>query len=504
MVLGRLRVAGKRIGDHQVGIYKKLRKKLRQEAAAAKVGISVRSARRLDDAQALPSQREARAWRTRADPFDGVWQSEIVPMLEAAPGLTAMTLLEELQRRHPEQYEVALLRTLQRRVRAWNVLHGGEREVFFAQAHPPGRLGLSDFTHAAVLRVTIAGAALMHLLYQFALAFSGWRYVEVVLGGESFVALSSGLQNAVWMMGGVPEEHRTDSLSAAFNNTAEHELLTRRYEGLCTDYGMRPSRNNLGVSHENGSIEARQGTLKRTMEQALLLRGHRDFADLDAYRRFVAEVFARLNARVAGKFNVERTLLKALPARRSSDYEEVDARVTKYSTMTVKKVLYTTPSRLVGQRLKVRVYSDKLEGWLGSVCVLELRRGQPDATTGRGKVVDYRHLLPALKRKPGALARSALRDDLFPRTEYRQMWAQLKDQLPEAAACRLMVGLLDLAGNGGCEAALAQRLALLLVSAEVPDLEQLKQDLAPRPALYPVVTVTLPDLASYDQLLEAA
>ena len=124
--------------------------------------------------------------------------------------------------------------------------------------------------------------------------------------------------------------------------------------------------------------------------------------------------------------------------------------------------------------------------------------------TGRGKVVDYRHLLPALKRKPGALARSALRDDLFPRTEYRQMWAQLKDQLPEAAACRLMVGLLDLAGNGGCEAALAQRLALLLVSAEVPDLEQLKQDLAPRPALYPVVTVTLPDLASYDQLLEAA
>ena len=328
--------------------------------------------------------------------------------------------------------------------------------------------------------------------------------MEVVVGGESFVALSSGLQNAVWMMGGVPEEHRTDSLSAAFNNTAEHELLTRRYEGLCTDYGMRPSRNNLGVSHENGSIEARQGTLKRTMEQALLLRGHRDFADLDAYRRFVAEVFARLNARVAGKFNVERTLLKALPARRSSDYEEVDARVTKYSTMTVKKVLYTTPSRLVGQRLKVRVYSDKLEGWLGSVCVLELRRGQPDATTGRGKVVDYRHLLPALKRTPGALARSALRDDLFPRTEYRQMWAQLKDQLPEAAACRLMVGLLDLAGNGGCEAALAQRLALLLVSAEVPDLEQLKQDLAPRPALYPVVTVTLPDLASDDQLLEAA
>jgi transposase InsO family protein len=497
-------VAGKRIGDHQVGIYKKLRAKLGQEVAAAKAGISVRSARRLDGTEALPSQREVRAWRTRADPFEAVWHSEIVPLLAASPALTAKTLLEEMQGRHPGQYEDALLRTLQRRVRTWCASHGKEREVYFAQAHPPGRLGLSDFTHAAVLRVTIAGVALLHMLYQFALAYSGWRYVEVVLGGESFMALSSGLQNAVWMMGGVPEEHRTDSLAAAFDNQAEHELLTRRYEALCTHYGMRPSRNNLGVSHENGSIEARQGTLKRTMEQALLLRGHRDFADLDAYRRFVAEVFGRLNARVAGKFNEERASLRALPARRSSDYEEVDARVTKYGTMTVRKVLYTAPSRLVGHRLKVRIYSEKLECWLGNVCVLELRRGQPDPVSGRGKVVDYRHLLPALKRKPGALARSVLRDALFPRTEYRQMWAQLRDSLPEAGACRLMVGLLDLAGNGGCEGELAQRLALLLAAGELPDLELLRQEMAPRPALYPAVTVVLPTLASYDTLLAAA
>lgn len=497
-------MAGKRIGDHQVGIYKKLRSKLGQEVAAAKAGISVRSARRLDSTEVLPSQREARTWRTRTDPFDAVWQSELVPMLEAAPALTAMTLLEEIQRRYPGQYENALLRTLQRRVRTWGASYGKEREVFFAQTHPPGRLGLSDFTHTAVLQVTVAGTTLLHLLYQFALAYSGWRYVEVVLGGESFMALSSGLQNAAWMMGGVPEEHRTDSLAAAFRNKAEHELLTRRYDELCKHYGMRPSRNNLGVSHENGAIESRQGTLKRTMEQALLLRGHRDFADLDAYRRFVAEVFGRLNARIASKFNEERAMLRALPVRRNSDYEEVDARVTKYGTMTVKKVLYTAPSRLVGYRLKVRVYGDKLTCWLGNVCVLELRRGQLDPISGRGKVVDYRHLLPALKRKPGALARSVLRDELFPRTEYRQMWTQLKDRLPEASACRLMVGLLDLAGNGGCEAELAQRLARLLVSGELPDLEQLQQEMAPRPALYPTVTVVLPELASYDLLLAAA
>jgi hypothetical protein len=497
-------VAGKRIGDHQVKIYKQHRAKLGQEVAAAKTGISVRTARRLESTDKLPSQRGSRTWRTRADPFELVWQSEIVPLLEATPALTAMTLLEEIQRRHPGQYDDTLLRTLQRRVRSWGASHGGEHEIFFAQEHPPGRLGLSDFTHAAVLQVTVAGIALIHLLYQFALAYSGWRYVEVVLGGESFAALSSGVQNAAWMMGGVPEEHRTDSLTAAFTNKTEQELLTRRYAALCIHYGMRPSRNNLGVSHENGSIESRQKTLKRTMDQALLLRGHRDFTDLDAYRKFVAEVFGRLNARVSRKFTEERKLLNTLPARRSSDYEEVDARVTKYGTITVKKVLYTAPSRLVGHRLKVRIFSDKLECWLGDVCVLELTRGQPDVANGRGRVVDYRHLLPALKRKPGALARSVLRDALFPRTEYRLMWAQLKEQLPEAAACRLMVGLLDLAGNGGCEAELAQRLALLLDRGESPDLEQLRFELAPRPAHYQDVTVMLPELAAYDRLLEAA
>src|ERR1035437_3881774 len=497
-------MAGKRIGDHQVGIYKKLRLKLSQEVAAAKVGISTSSARRIEGVDALPSQREVRSWRTRADPFEAIWASEIVPMLEASPGLTAITVLEEVQRREPGKYDDALLRTLQRRVRTWNASHGKEREVFFEQEHPPGRQGLSDFTHGAELMVTIAGAVLLHLLYQFVLAFSGWRYVEVVLGGESFMALSSGLQNAVWMMGGVPEEHRTDSLSAAYNNKNEHELLTRRYEDLCKHYGMRPTRNNLGVSNENGSVETRQRSLKRTIEQALLLRGHRDFADLDAYRAFVAEVFGRLNKRVARKFSEERAMLLALPVRRSSDYEEVEARVTKFSTLSVKKVLYTAPSRLVGYLLKVRVYSDRLECWLGNVCVLHLLRGLPGVAGKRTRVIDYRHLLPALMRKPGALARSALRDDLFPRTEYRLMWAYLKDTMTEKSACKLMVGLLDLAGNGGCEAELAQRLGLLLVSGEIPDLDQLKQEMAPRPALSPHVTVVLPALASYDQLLRMA
>ena len=492
---------GKRITDHQVNKYKDLRLGLRQEAAAAKVGISVRAARRLEGQSALPSQRPVRTWRTRSDPLEAVWIEEVLPLLRSTPGLTAVTVLEELHRRHPGRFEPGVLRTLQRRVRHWRALEGAEREVFFAQQHEPGRLGLSDFTDAGELGVTINHEPLGHRLYQFALAYSGWRHVEVVLGGESFIALSTGLQNALWSLGGVPAEHRTDSLSAAFRNLAELDDMTRRYEDLCEHYGMTSSRNNRGASHENGSIEARQGTLKHFADQALLLRGSRDFDGVQQYRLFIADVVVRANGRVAKAVAIERPCLAALPARRTSEYEEVDARVTKFALFTVRRVLYSAPSRLIGHRLKVRVFEDRIAAYLGNVCVLEAPRPSLDLRR-RGRVIDYRHMLPALKRKPGALVRWRLRDALFPRSEYAQTWAHLMERLPEARAARIMVGLLDLAASHGCEVALAQQLAILLQNGELPDLDELQARFAPRVALMPSVRVQLPSLAAYDELVE--
>lgn len=366
---------GKRVTDHQVIKYKQLRQRLGQEAAAAKVGISERTARRIERRQELPSQRGPRTWRTRPDPLAAVWETEVLPMLRAAPGLTAVTVLEELQRRFPGDYPNAVLRTLQRRVRRWRAFEGPEREVFFAQQHEPGRLGLSDFTHATDLDVCIGGARFEHLLYQFALSYSGWRHVAVVLGGECFLDLSSGLQDALWELGGAPREHRTDSLSAAFRNLAEREDLTRRYEWLCAHYGMVASRNNRGASHENGSIEARHGTLKHFVDQALLLRGSREFATLEAYRHFLAEVTARANGRIAKALAIERACLQPLPPRRTHEYEEVDARVTKFAVFTVRGVLYSAPSRLIGHRLKVRAtLSASRRCWAGRACCVRRAR----------------------------------------------------------------------------------------------------------------------------------
>jgi hypothetical protein len=320
-----------------------------------------------------------------------------------------------------------------------------------------------------------------------------------VLGGESFEALASGLQNALWLLGGVPEEHRTDSLSAAFRNlTADAAKdLTQRYETLCAHYGMRASRNNPGVSHENGSIESRQGTLKNRLEQALLLRGCRSFATLDDYRQFVSEVAVRLNARIAKAFTIERSALHALPARRTADYEELQARVSKFATFNVRGVLYSVPSRLIGHRLTVRMYLDRVEAFVGGMPMLMLPRALP----GQRRVIDYRHLLPALKRKPGAFARWRLRDAMFPRTEYRQTWERLARELPERQACRTMVGLLDLAIRGACEAALAQRLAELLDAGLTPELALLEAEFAPRVVEMPEVCVELPALATFDALL---
>lgn len=495
---------GKRISDLQVSKYKELRGQHSQEAAAAKTGISVASARRLESATTLPSQRPPRHWRTRADPLAEVWASEVVPMLQGAPSLMAITVLEELQRRYPERFADGVLRTLQRRISQWRAEHGGEREVFFAQEHPPGRLGLSDFTVADELDVSLGGIAFPHRLYQFALAHSGWRHARVVLGGESFQSLAAGLQDALWMAGGVPQEHRTDSLSAAFNNLAEREELTARYQDLCRHYGLRPTRNNTGVSHENGAIEARQGSLKRALEQSLLLRGSREFDDLAAYEQFVAETVRRLNARCARAWEAERACLRPLPARRTADFEEVDARVSKFGVFTAKGVLYSVPSRLAGQRLKVRLHSTHLQAWLGGVKVFECERLHASTAERHPKRIDWRHMLPSLRAKPGAFARWVLRDAMFPRSEYAQAWEHISRTLPERAACRLMVDLLDLADRANVVAELALELGRLLDKAELPDIDMLKERFAPRPAVMPQVVVVMPTAAVYDELLEAA
>lgn len=482
----------------------KNRKYKSQVLAAAKTGISARSARRIESAVTLASQNPRRYWRSRVDPFAQVWGTEVVPLLKSAPKLMAITLLRKLQEDHPERFPDGVLRTLQRHIRQWRALEGPPKEVFFPQEHAPGHRGLSDFTAMGELRISIADAPFAHILYHFVLAFSRWEHAEVVEGGESFEALSKGLQNALWQAGGAPQEHRSDSLSAAFKNLTEEKDFTVRYTALLDHYGMAGTRNNRGVSHENGSVESSHRYLKEAIEQALLLRGHRDFEDRAAYEAFVREVVMRRNRRNAAAFRIEREQLQDLPARRSTDFVEEEARVTRCSTFTVRAILYSAPSRLIGHLLKVRLYSDRLDCYLSGALVLTRARGTRSAITGRGRMIDYRHFIDALKRKPQAFKGMVFRDALFPREAYRRTWEQLELKLTQRQACQTIVALLEMAARDGVEGVLAERLDALLVAGELPDVKRLREEFAPRKAELPQVTVQIPAASVYDALLPSA
>jgi hypothetical protein len=498
---------GRHTNNPQVRLYMRLRTDQTQAIAAIKAGLSVATARRIDhDPRPLGAKKPPRCYRTRPDPLGGLWEEEIVPLLQGAPGLRPITLFDELVRRHPDRIGPSLRRTLERHIATWKALHGPDRDVMFPQIQQPGRMGLSDFTDANGLGVVVGGQPLDHRLYHFALAYSGFEHVEIVLGGESYPALASGLERALRLLGGVPREHRSDSLSAAFRNLAKPDAddLTRRFEALAAHFGMLPTRNNRGVAHENGAIESRNGHIKKRFEQALLLRGSSRFDDLEAYRAFAAELVGQHNRRHAAAIDAERAALQPLPPSTAMTWEEMTVRVTSASGFMCRHVFYTVPSRLIGHRLRLRIHDDRIEAYLGGSFVLSVPRGRRAEGAGPVHVVDYRHIIAALRAKPGALANLAYRDALWPRTAYRRAWEALIAAGPARDAARTMVGLLALAHDRGVEADLATAIETGLDAGELPDLAALRHRFTPTIASAPDVSVILPPLAAYDRLITRA
>ncbi len=476
-----------------------------QEVAAARSGFSRRSAARVEVtsvARQLP--RSPRSYRTRADPLAAAW-SEILPLLEGEPGLQAVTVLAWLQERHPGIYDDGLVRTLQRRVREWRALAGPERVLCFPQEHPPGEQLIADFTVMDAVAVRIAGQPLPHRLLHARLPCSGWAFATVVLGGESFPALAEGLRSALVALGGVPRELRTDSLSAAYRNldVSAQADVTTAYAAFCAHYGMTATRCNPGESHENGAIESPHGHLKTRITQRLLLRGSRDFATLYAYRAWLAGLMAEANAGKAAALAAERPHLRPLPPQPPVTWSVVTARVTTFGTILVRKGVYTVPSRLVGRQLTVHVFDDTLECFLGAIPVITLvrvhrRPDQPDARVYR---IDYRHVAESLYRKPGALRHLAYRDHLHPSAGFRATWDALDQRGDARHTCRVYAGLLHLAHQTECLAALDATLADGLARGELPDLPALERRFArPVIAALPALIVAQHDLASYDTL----
>jgi hypothetical protein len=488
------------VTDEQVRLLRQKRMKGKsQESAAAAAGMSVRTARKWESG-ALPStSKQPRAWRTRRDPFEGVWGEEIVPLLvrDEDRVLQATTLLELLDGRYPGRFGAGQLRTLQRRIRDWRAVAGPEREVYFEQTHPPGREAQLDFTHGTELGVRIAGEAFDHLLFEFVLCFSGWRWVSLAFG-ETFEALVDGLQGALWELGGVPEVARSDNLSAA-----THELkrsggraLNERFAGVLAHYGLRSTRIHPGRSHENGVVEQAHHRLKSALAQALVIRGSRDFETVEQYVAFVQEVVARLNRPSLARLAEEREHLRPLPASRIPGYTVYRVKVRRWSTIRISNKTYSVPSRLRGHEVEVRQFANEVEVLYQGQCVERM----PRLRGGREHRIDYRHVIWSLVRKPGAFARYRYREELFPTPAFREAYDALCRFRGERADVDY-VRTLHLAAST-LECTVEQALRELLEGRAPFEYATIRERAAPaKPEVPELTTPEVPDLRVYDALL---
>jgi hypothetical protein len=409
------------VTDEQV---RRLMKKVQTEkslaVAAAKAGMDEKTARRYRRSGKLPSEsRPEHTWRTREDPFDGVW-ARVEEYLTNEPGLEAKTIFEALQRESPGKYQDGQLRTLQRRVKTWRALSGPAKEIFFPQKYQPGRLAESDFTHMSKLGVTIQSQPFSHLVYHFVLPYSNWE-TGTICFSESFESLSEGLQNALWELGGVPMSHRTDRLSTAVHKMDHPEEFTRRYKGLLDHYGLEGQKIQAGQANENGDVEQSHHRFKRSVDQALMLRGSRDFGDRGGYAAFLAGLCRRANAGRRERFEEELPVLRRLPDRRLDAMKRVDVRVGPGSTIRVDHNVYSIHSRLIGERIEARLFVERVEIWFAQRRIETLPR-----LRGEGKYrIDYRHIIDWLVRKPGAFENYRYRDALFPTSRFRMAFDAL-------------------------------------------------------------------------------
>lgn len=467
-------------------------------AAAAAAGMSERTAQTWQ-AGPLPSQvpRE-RTWRTRPDPFAVVWDRDIEPRLVAdrEGRLQALTLFAWLCERYPGQFQAGQLRTLQRRLRAWRALHGPEPEVFFEQTAVPGREAAVDFTDGAELEVTLAGAPFAHLWFAWVLSYSGWTYTELA-PSESFEALVSGVQGALWTLGAVPEVVRHDNLSAA-----THELkrsggrqLTTRFRAVLDHYGLRSSRIQPGQAHENGVVEQAHFRTKSAIAQALLLRGSRDFRDEAAYTAFVQEVIARTrNGPAASRLDDERPYLRPLPSAPIPPYSRYSCQVRRWSTIHLGGRTYSVPARLIGHTVDVRQHPAHVEVFYDGTLVERMPR-----LRGRDHRIDYRHIIGSLVRKPGAFARYRYREELFPSLTFRRAYDALVTSHGERADIEY-VRILHLAAGSG-EAAVSATLEGLLADARPFEYAAVQAHVRPPTPPVPVLALARPDFSVYDALL---
>ncbi|MBN4056371.1 IS21 family transposase [Rhodothermus sp. AH-315-K08] len=466
--------------------------------AAAKAGMDEKTARKYRRLGRLPSEvQQPHNWSGYDDVFVEVWE-HICALLEINDGLEAKTLFRYLQRLHPGRFPDGQLRTFQRRIKRWRALEGPAKEVFFSQVYKPGERAQSDFTVMNSLGITIARRPFDHIVYHFVLPFSNWE-TGTVCFSESFESLSEGLQNALFELGGVPQIHQTDSLTAAVRLIKDPERFTDRYRGLMRHYRMEARHTNPQSPNENGHVEQSNRRFKDALDQQLMIRGSRDFTTRAEYGLFLDDLFKELNRNRRERFLQEVAVLRVLPRMRLDAYRRLHVRVRPSSTIRVYDNTYSVHSRLIGERVEVRMFHDRLVIHYAQKAVEEMPR-----LRGAGKhAINYRHIIDWLVRKPGAFLNYEYRSDLFPTHRFRLAYDQIqKESSSDRAASIRYLGILELAAKeseSAVDAALARMIGLeerLEASAVRESIESENRPDSPQD-----ITITPAELEPYDALL---
>jgi len=466
-----------------------------QEMAGMKAGVDSKTARKYLKGGKLPSEcKQVRDWRTKPDAFEAVWP-QLEAMLKTAPGLEAKTLLEWLIAQSSESpFNMEQLRTLQRKVREWRAFHGNDKEVMFSQTIYPGRQSQSDYTCMNSAGVSIAGAPFVHLLFHFMLPYSRWEAVMICYS-ESFESLTAGYTAAVWTLGAVAPEHRTDNLSAATHQIGAGRDFNERWGEFLTHHRVKPSRNNPGKGHENGSVEKSHDLFKKHVVQQLLLRGSRNFANLEEYQGFVQQIAQTRNHSRKKRLAQELDLLLPLPERQWQSVRTVFVTVNPMSMIAVLGCVYSVPSRLIGFGVFIDIYPDRLEVRYGKGIVETMARLQQV----KGASINYRHVIGYLLRKPGAFAHYQYREHLFPRVIFRKAYDALLEHSP-ARGHKDYLKVLHLAAITS-ESEVSTALEVLLEAGQPPLLDALKMLLDLPLNKIPIVRIDAPALSAYDKLL---
>lgn len=467
--------------------------------AALRADLDRKTARKYLEAGLLPSEMKGEhRWRTRPDPFVGHWR-EAEEMLAATPELEAKALFGWLCECHADAYDEGQLRTFQRRVRDWRALSGPPKEVYFPQEHEPGVKMATDFTRMNELKVTICGEAFPHLLCHSVLTYSNWEW-GVVCQSESLLALRKGFQSTVLRLGRIPREHWTDHTTAATHAIGGQKggvwEFNRDYLGLMDHFGITPRTIQVCKPHENGDVESGNGALKRRIEQHLLLRGIRDFRSVEEYEAFIEGAMARANRLRQRRFAEELAVMRLLDVRRLPEYREEEVRVTSWSTVQVARNTYSVPSRLRGEKVKARVYEEKVEIYFHGVRQLTV----PRLSGERGHAVNYRHVIDSLVRKPGAFRQYKYRQDMFPTEEFRWAYDALCGACMERVADMEYLRILQQAALT-MESRVKEALGRIRASGAVPRWSAvLELAPVPRPQV-PEMPRLRVNLAEYDCLL---